>query len=189
MWTHFELNEYPWGGNYRPRTTAALRRTDRGFEVVMTCFEQHPRAVHTTPDSDVYQDSCMEWFLSGDLHAGYLNLECNANGALHCAFGKDRSHRTFVAQMGILRPTAEVRRGENFWEVRFTVMEETLAALFPRYDGSILLGNFYKCGDCTEHPHFGAYAPIALPTPNFHCPTFFVPIYQVSNKTNSRILL
>jgi hypothetical protein len=38
-------------------------------------------------------------------------------------------------------------------------------------------GNFYKCADDTEMPHFVSWSPIHLPTPNFHCPDFFGEIY------------
>ena len=40
-----------------------------------------------------------------------------------------------------------------------------------------ILGNFYTCADDPEAPHFVRWSPINLPTPNFHCPEFFVVIY------------
>ena len=36
-----------------------------------------------------------------------------------------------------------------------------------------LRANFYKCGDNCDKTHFLSWSPIALPTPNFHCPEFF----------------
>ena len=36
-----------------------------------------------------------------------------------------------------------------------------------------LRANFYKCADKTKKPHFVSWQPIALPSPNFHCPEFF----------------
>ena len=40
-----------------------------------------------------------------------------------------------------------------------------------------IMGNFYKCADDTEFPHFVSWSPIDLPSPNFHCPEFFGEIY------------
>ncbi|MHB1455061.1 MAG: carbohydrate-binding family 9-like protein [Saccharofermentanales bacterium] len=34
-------------------------------------------------------------------------------------------------------------------------------------------GNFYKCGDKTDCPHYGCWNPILLPAPDFHVPAFF----------------
>ncbi len=33
--------------------------------------------------------------------------------------------------------------------------------------------NFYKCGDETAVPHYGAWSPIDTPQPDFHRPEFF----------------
>ena len=39
--------------------------------------------------------------------------------------------------------------------------------------GEVIKGNFYKCGDKTEIPHFGMWSPIDSEKPNFHQPQFF----------------
>ena len=56
-------------------------------------------------------------------------------------------------------------------------------ALFAKYFGSQTptpgcewLGNFYKCGDQTSHPHWGSWAPVDTPRPNFHQPNFYQPL-------------
>jgi hypothetical protein len=36
-----------------------------------------------------------------------------------------------------------------------------------------LHGNFYKCGDELEIPHYLSMFPIYTPKPDFHCPQFF----------------
>jgi hypothetical protein len=40
-----------------------------------------------------------------------------------------------------------------------------------------IFGNFYKCADDTENPHFLSWNPILLATPNFHCPDYFGGIF------------
>ncbi|MNL73189.1 hypothetical protein D3C87_1986170 [compost metagenome] len=34
-------------------------------------------------------------------------------------------------------------------------------------------GNFYKCGDKLEQPHYLSWSPIHLPHPQFHAIDFF----------------
>ena len=36
-----------------------------------------------------------------------------------------------------------------------------------------LMGNFYKCADGTDSPHYVSWSPIKTEKPNFHCPEFF----------------
>ena len=40
-----------------------------------------------------------------------------------------------------------------------------------------LLGNFYKCGDATEMPHYLSWNPIQTERPDFHRPEFFGELY------------
>jgi hypothetical protein len=42
-----------------------------------------------------------------------------------------------------------------------------------------ITGNFYKCGDETEYPHFGCWNLIASPVPDFHRPEYFGEIVLV----------
>ncbi|MBO7549226.1 MAG: hypothetical protein J6T77_04585, partial [Clostridia bacterium] len=42
---------------------------------------------------------------------------------------------------------------------------------FP--SGYTFRGNFFKCGDETDAPHFGTYNPITAPEPDFHRPECF----------------
>lgn len=39
--------------------------------------------------------------------------------------------------------------------------------------GQRAAGNFYKCGDETEFPHYGAWSPVRTLSPDFHRPEFF----------------
>lgn len=173
----YELSCWPWGGDYRPKTTARIAKSAEGLYIEMVCEEKDPRRVYTNMDDPVYRDSCMECFLSLDRTVGYLNLECNANGALYCAFGPDRAHRFLLAERGICRPQASVEIQDERWVVRFFVPEETLRALFPKGAQEPLCGNFYKCGDDTDVPHYASAFEIPLPQPDYHCPAYFQPLF------------
>jgi hypothetical protein len=42
-----------------------------------------------------------------------------------------------------------------------------------------LLGNFYKCADATDQPHYVSWNPIKTEKPDFHRPEFFGEIYLI----------
>lgn len=175
----FEVKEYPWGGEYRPETTAWLDfKEGKGFEVRMRCEEQEIRAQYTQNDDPVYEDSCMECFLQlyPNESDSYLNFEVNANGAMHCQVGTGKYDRECLAPKGISVPVVTTQKGEGFWEVSYFIPLELIKSVYGKADlsrGTIIRGNFYKCGDETRYPHFGCWARIENETPNFHLPKYF----------------
>ena len=40
----------------------------------------------------------------------------------------------------------------------------------------IYYGNFYKCADKSQTPHFGSFSPMGSLPPGFHCPELFAKI-------------
>ena len=53
---------------------------------------------------------------------------------------------------------------------------EVLDKLFGKVDyvsGYTFKGNFYKCGDETDYPHFGMWNPVGTEKPDFHRPEYF----------------
>ena len=176
-WQHAEiqyLSPCRWSPNPPPRVSVeALWRDDA--LLFRLCSDAAPsRAVNTAPDSPVWEDSCLECFLSAD-RQNYLNLEGNANGALLAAFGPDRHSRERLAERGIRRPTLACTVRDDSWEAVYTVPLETLEALFgvcPAV-GLQLWANFYVCGDRTPCPCYGAWNDVQTATPDFHRPEYF----------------
>ena len=161
-----------------------------GLEVSMVCRESNPRAVYHNPNDPVHMDSCMEAFLDcfPDLpQYGYVGLEMNANGAAHCSFGTDRHSRNYVLKRGLAHPEVAVERftadREDFWRATCLLKTALLEALYERdcsfAPGHRMRGNFYKCGDHTDHPHWGSWAP--LEQVDFHVPHLFGDLIVVSN--------
>ncbi|MEW6750677.1 MAG: carbohydrate-binding family 9-like protein [Candidatus Latescibacterota bacterium] len=60
------------------------------------------------------------------------------------------------------------------YHVPFALLATYFGAAAPRA-GTAWRANFYKCGDHTSHPHWGSWAPVATPRPNFHQPDSFQP--------------
>ena len=169
-----KLSPCRWSPNPPPRVTVqALWRDDA--LLFRICSDAPPsRAVNIAPDSPVWEDSCLECFLSAD-RQHYLNLEGNANGAVLAAFGPDRHARRRLADMGVLRPQLLAAVCGTGWEAVYTVPAETLQELFgvrPAV-GLQLWANFYVCGDKTPLPCYGAWNDVETETPDFHRPEFF----------------
>lgn len=68
----------------------------------------------------------------------------------------------------------EERVGECTWELALVI---PATAFFRHHidtlDGRVMKGNFYKCGDMLQTPHYLSWSPIRLERPQFHCPQFF----------------
>ncbi len=162
-----------------PRTEGSLRYIPgTGLELTMKCWEKNPKAVKKIPDERICEDSCMEMFLCCFPQlpgAGYLNVEMNALGIAKCAFGPDRHNRQTLLEMGLSQPAITATKGEGYWQVQCTVTEQLLEKLYKQpchfAPGHIMGGNFYKCGDETEAPHWATWSE--LERLDFHTPEFF----------------
>ena len=173
----FEINTYKWTDNgYAPKAWGELSLKDGLLAVKMTCMEKEPLAtVSYGPDAPVYKDSCMEFFFEVNSCGKYINLEMNSVGGYPCAIRKDRNDRTYItpfAEGG--EPKAAVN--DESWSVEAVLSVQKILSYFGENELLTLRGNFYKCGDETEYPHFGMYNEVLSDTPNFHMIQFFADI-------------
>ena len=179
-----EISHYLWLTGYAPRATAQLVYVEgEAFVLRMTCREDAPRAVYTEYNQPVYTDSCLEFFAIWDNASNrYINMEMNARGTLLSNIGESRHGRTPILDIcGRIFPvTSEMADGA--WTVTATVPLSMLAALYDideatlagrLTEGYTFRGNFYKCGDTTETPHYGMWNPVGTEKPDFHRPEFF----------------
>ena len=178
----FEIKNFPWDqSGYRPKTVVTLTRLPQSLKVHFVSWESPVRAVETQHNTYVYCDSCVEMFIQPDPAADprYINFECNPNGAVYCAVNKSREDKVLMPKEVVdsFEPRAVVY--DDRWEVELNIPAAVLQAAFPGYvhaAGTRIRGNFYKCGDKMEHPHYGCWHSIDWPKPNFHLPQFFCDI-------------
>lgn len=174
-----KMNIYPWDDcGYTPEGTFSLVYNEKALRVRLTSPVGQPTVLTNQDNGPVWEDNCLEFFLApyGD-HPDYLNIECNALGAMILGKGPARAPRTSVLE--ILKPQMEVytivRPGKGF-EVNYTIPLSALAELFDRpllQKGDTLRMNLYICGEKTPQMHFGMWNKIDTPTPDFHRPEFF----------------
>lgn len=172
-----ELIHQPWLEPCDIQAWAQACHDGEALYVRMTAREEKIRATLVEPLSAVCQDSCLEFFFSpcqGDLR--YFNFEINRLGTSYVGFGgTNRKMR--------MRQIAKDARSvfglnpfdtENGWGIEMKIPLEFMQMFVPDYafEGEAS-GNFYKCGDHTEIPHFLAWSALSSEKPDFHRPLDF----------------
>jgi len=166
-----ELRHTGWLKECSVYARAQLCRDDQALWVRMEAEEALIRATLTEPLDEVYRDSCLEFFLApNSADARYLNFEWNPLGNLYLGFGSTRPTR--VRQ--IVGDRKELFRPEPYftesgWGIVFCIPYDFIRNYFPDFEPSgEMAGNFYKCGDETEFPHYLSWMPMSTDTPDFH---------------------
>jgi hypothetical protein len=126
----------------------------------------------------VCRDSCLEFFfcpLPGD--GRYFNFEFNPNGAMYLGFGPNReqSARQIICGYKELFRVASYRF-DGGWGITFCIPASFIQIYMPSFmliHGQVLRGNFYKCGEDTQSPHYMAWNPMSSREPDFHRPADF----------------
>ncbi len=169
---------------YKPEVIFRTAYTDTDILLDYEVSEATARAVAGSDGGNVWEDSCVEFFIRPEDGKEYFNIECNCAGTLLIAKGENRDKRTQLSPAEM----AKVKRYSSLGREPFC--EKTLSApwhlslMIPFSvlgietvpTGKRFRANFYKCGDALTTPHFLSWALIDAPTPNFHLPEFFAPI-------------
>lgn len=155
-----------------PVTSFRMLSGAEGISVLIHSEEEHLRCECDTENGDIYKDSCMEFFLKPDAHdTRYLNFEFNPKGKLHLAIGDGRHGRGMIdVDRSIFNITSVANEGD--WTLKFYIPYSFLSKYFEKVS-PVCKGNFYKCGDWTDHTHFGAWSEVETEAPDFHVPDFF----------------
>jgi len=180
------IDHYLWLENgYRPPVEVKLCYSRSFLHVRFQVEERRVRVKYLKFQDPVYKDSCVEFFIDAfpESRLGYVNFETNAAGTLLAAFGPDRFNRKplWPEDLGGFDVSASVagpldgEHGGDTWTLEYRVP----LALFRKIyglevrPGHRAAANFYKCGDETEFPHYGAWSRVDTPSPDFHRPDFF----------------
>lgn len=172
-------NEYP----YKPEVSFRIAHTGKEILLHYKVKEASIRAVADKDNGRVWEDACVEFFVSPDGDNSYYNFECNCIGNLLIQGGVVNEPRPMASPevlamvkrwSSLGNKPFEERIGECSWELTMVI---PVTAFFKHslnsFNGKKMKGNFYKCGDKLQTPHFLSWSPIHLERPMFHCPGFF----------------
>lgn len=167
---------------YKPSVSFRIGHTGDAILIAWEVDEKDVRAM-AGDNGAVWEDSCVEFFISFNGGATYYNIECNCRGGMLCGHGSGKTGRvnaptenlTQVLRHTTLGPDAfDTRSADSPWEMSMIIPLRLFGDDAPAsLDGVTASGNFYKCGDELPHPHFLSWSPVKVDSPNFHLPEFF----------------
>lgn len=153
---------------------------NKGIYLRMRTDETELRTVNTGRDGNVWEDSCMEFFIRPFAHREeYLNFEMTPVGAWLCQYGKGKADRVFLKTLTDTEAEVEAEIRDSGWNLGLFVpcrlISEAFKEEFSPAAGT-LKANFYKCGDLTKKPHYDSFAEMTTLPPGFHNPDCFAEI-------------
>lgn len=170
----------PWKEyGYMPRVLFSIAYSDTHIFLKYFVAEKEIRAHANQPQGPVWEDACVEFFVSFDGDGGYYNFEFNCIGNLLAAFGPSKAERTFLDKevvKSIVTYAGIVRHEDDDiqWELTAAIpVSAFVHSYIDSLQGICCNANFYKCGDLLSDPHFVAWSNIESAAPNFHLPEFF----------------
>ena len=170
--------------DYPERPSVSFRMGHTGSElwVHYEVCEMRILGEETRIHGHVYQDSCVELFLSLDA-INYYNLEINCIGTPHLAYGPGRNERRFVLLEKMRDLEIESSLGSTPFAERTGEISWTLTARVPircfAFDAistlcnTVAHANVYKCNSGASVQHYLTWQPIRTPAPDYHRPEFF----------------
>ncbi len=174
--------EYP----YAPITFFDIARSKDAIYIKYRVRGTSLKAVYTEDQSDVYKDSCVEFFCMPKNAEKYTNFEFNCIGTCLASSRKGREEeitpfskeemKTIERYSSLPRKPFKELEGHFEWELCVKIPFE-LMGLDRNNLPQKIRGNFYKCGDETKNIHFVSWSPIPTETPDFHQPKFFGELY------------
>ncbi|MDR0429711.1 MAG: hypothetical protein LBH58_04450 [Tannerellaceae bacterium] len=171
--------------SYMPIAVFDIARSANNLYIRFFVKGDSLKAVYSEDDSPVHQDSCVEFFMKKMDESRYMNFEFNCIGACDAARRQSRDIKTSLAageyasirRYSSVEPKPfDVKKGTYAWELVVSIPFQ-LMGLDPENMPEKILGNFYKCADGTETPHYLSWNPIDTLQPDFHRPEFFGEIY------------
>jgi hypothetical protein len=170
-------DEYP----YKPIVVFDIARGEKDLYIHYFVRGLSLRAIADKDGEYVHPDSCVEFFMRRKEDLFYTNFEFNCIGTCLAARGPSRNERTpFSAhEYKMIRRYTTIQReaftekaGIHEWELTVAIPFELMGLEASKLP-NLLRGNFYKCADETEYPHYVTWSPIDLPSPDYHCPEHF----------------
>ena len=165
---------------YCPETSFRIAHNDEAIFLNYHINESDITAICDNDNGRIWEDSCVEFFISFN-DESYFNIECNCIGKILIGKGSGKENRINLPE-SLLKTvdrwsslgSSPVKNLSGGWEVSLIIPKKIIySELSRQFDKAEAKGNFYKCGDLLQTPHFLSWNPIHTESPNFHRPDFF----------------
>jgi len=180
----------PESSDHRPQTEVRVFHTGSAVHILFSVQDNFVKCTRTEYQSDVWRDSCVEWFVQPKDKKGYFNFEINSIGTLHVHYIEDpiringqlRKSVPISYDIGKLVSIASSVREplsvESTTPFQWHISMVVPLIFFEHFVGPIgnlsnqkWRANFNKCADQSSHPTWATWNPVA--ELNFHRPMDF----------------
>lgn len=172
------IDQCPWESEFpnRPQTRFQMAHSEHFIYLHFEVEEEFVKGQYMRPNENVWEDSCVEFFLSLDQKETYYNFEFNVLATGLIGYGpavKSERNRLSNEQVDSVDACVQLvkKDGVKKWESYLLIPKRIFGEV--SFSGKTYHANFYKCGDGLPDPHFMAWNNIDNATPNFHLPQFF----------------
>lgn len=174
------IDEAPWKAEfpYTPQAKFQIAYDQNGIYLHYDIDEEFVKGEFIRPNENIWEDSCVEFFVSFDGRKTYYNLEFNVLGTGLIGYGtaeKSSRNRLSAEEILTVDATSQIKtvNGRKNWKQILIIPFALFGLTIADIEGKTLAANFYKCGDGLPNPHFLAWNTIKNSKPNFHLPEFF----------------
>jgi hypothetical protein len=176
-----DIAQCPWEDSfpYKPQVRFQIAHDRDHLVLRYEVHEEYVKAQYIRTNENVWEDSCVEFFISLDGRQHYYNFEFNVLGTGLIGYGTaDKSTRyrldpTVTERINTYTALSK-QNGKKVYTIAWVVPKEVFKEAIV--EGEVVHANFYKCGDSLPQPHYLAWNNIENPTPNFHLPQFFAEV-------------
>jgi hypothetical protein len=169
--------EYP----YKPDVKFRIAHDGKNIFLNYQVEESDIKAVANEDNGKVWEDSCVEFFITFDEGKTYYNIECNCIGKILIGTGAGRNGRKHLPVESINRVdrwsslgNLPLENQSGKWELSVIIpIDVFILNQLGSLNGLPAKANFYKCGDKLKVPHFISWNPIGSERPDFHLPQYF----------------
>ncbi len=164
---------------YKPEVYFQVAHDNQRIFIHYSVQEEFLKAQYVRINEAVWEDSCVEFFVSFDGNVSYYNIEFNILGTGLIGVGsrikKERTRLDPEVIAKIQSTTTVVNAGgRKKWNIILVIPTDVFVNdKIECLEGITAHGNLYKCGDGLPTPHFLSWNKIEHATPNFHLPDFF----------------
>jgi len=167
---------------YKPVCRFKIARSSYSLFIHFKVIENNIRALYSTDQESVWEDSCVELFCKQPGQDHYFNFEFNCIGTCLATKRKGREldvqplseqkMKSIIRFASLGNEPFDEKSGNIEWELTVEIPFDVIEIPHGNLPET-LRANFYKCGDGTSVPHYLSWSHITTDKPDFHRPEFF----------------